>query len=311
MLCKHLNGDSSCWHPRCRPPSHTPIVPILTLHGILRLMEHRLRVVTWNCRRASTKSSAWDYLLELDPDVALLQDFGPIPDRVTDGYSCAFSTAPAAAGRSIRHFTGVLVKGDVTKDILLPAPTDWVARELDNYKEFFCAREVVLSTGVPLNVMSVYSPAIPIDKKRLQGIDTTGIKLTHSRDLWATELMWATLGSMNISEINPFIVAGDLNSSETFDYLWSGGPRGNLEIMERMNALGFTECLRSFQGKLTPTFRTPRGGMIIHQLDHIYVTSTLLQKLTHCDTGSIDRVFGPSPMLSDHLPIVADFISQN
>ena len=43
----------------------------------------------------------------------------------------------------------------------------------------------------------------------------------------------------------PFIVAGDLNSSETFDYLWHGDPSGNREIMDRMNALGFYDCFHT------------------------------------------------------------------
>jgi exonuclease III len=79
------------------------------------------------------------------------------------------------------------------------------------------------------------------------------------------------------------------------------------EIMERMNALGFYDCLRMFKGKLTPTFRNPSGGMVIHQLDHLYVTPMLLSRFARCDVGSTERVLEPSPMLSDHLPIVADF----
>ena len=39
-------------------------------------------------------------------------------------------------------------------------------------------------------------------------------------------------------------MAGDLNSSETFDYLWHGDPSGNREIMDRMNALGFYDCFQ-------------------------------------------------------------------
>ena len=77
--------------------------------------------------------------------------------------------------------------------------------------------------------------------------------------------------------------------------------------MERMNALDFYDCLRMFKGKLTPTFRTPRGGMVIHQLDHLYVTPMLMSRLARCDVGSAERVLEPRPMLSDHLPIVADF----
>ena len=59
--------------------------------------------------------------------------------------------------------------------------------------------------------------------------------------------------------------------------------------MERMNALGFYDCLRMFKGKLTPTFRTPRGGMVIHQLDHLYVTPILLSRLSG-PSGSAERV---------------------
>ncbi len=75
-----------------------------------------------------------------------------------------------------------------------------------------------------------------------------------------------------------------------------------------MNALGFYDCLRTFQGRLTPTFRSPRGGLVVHQLDHLYMTGALLGRLVGCDVGSAERVFGSIPMLSDHLPIVADFL---
>lgn len=262
------------------------------------------RVVSWNCRGASLRSGLWDYLLELDPDVAVLQDFRTIPDRVLQVYFHAQNSAVTTTERAPRHFTGMLVKGVTTADIHLPAPNEWVARELEQLKEFFTAKSVTLHSEITLKVMSVYSPAFRIDPARLEGIDTTGIQLTHNRDVWGTELLWASLKSMNIAGDEPFIVAGDLNSSETFDY---PKPRGNREVMERMNALGLTDCLRTFNGQLTPTFRTPRGGFVIHQLDYLYVTSALLRNLVWCDVGSAERVFGSVPSLSDHLPIVADF----
>ncbi len=182
-------------------------------------------------------------------------------------------------------------------------------RELENFREFFTAKAVSLhDDGPTLSVLSVYSPAFPIDRKRLEGIDTTGIQLTLSKDVWGTELMWAAVKQMRIGPEEPFIVAGDLNSSEIFDTMWSGGPRGNREIMARMNALGFHDCLRTFKGKLTPTFRSPRRGSVVHQLDHMYVTPMLLSRLVSCEVGSAKRVFEPRPMLSDHLPIIADFV---
>ena len=262
------------------------------------------RVITWNCRRASHRSGLWDYLLELDPDVAILQDFGTIPDRVSQVYFHAKNAAGPTREGAPRFFTGTLVKGYSVEDIHLPAPTEWVARELEYFKDFFTAKRVQVRCGMNINVVSAYSPAFPIDPTRLDGIDTTGIQLTQSRKVWGTELLWASLKSMNINADEPLIVAGDLNSSETFDY---PKPRGNREIMERMNALGLSDCLRTFQKQLTPTFRTPRGGFVVHQLDYLYVTNTLLSNLAWCDVGSIERVFNSGPSLSDHLPIIADF----
>lgn len=137
-------------------------------------------------------------------------------------------------------------------------------------------------------------------------MDTADIRLTQNRDVWATEILWACLRSMGSGEKDLLVVGGDFNSSETFDTLWRGGPRGNREVMERMNALGLRDCLRTFQGRLTPTF-SHSGGTVVHQLDHLYVTRRLLDRMIQCDVGSDERVFGATPSLSDHLPIVADF----
>lgn len=106
-------------------------------------------------------------------------------------------------------------------------------------------------------------------------------------------------------QIHPgeWIVGGDFNSSETFD-AWKKGGRGNREVIERMNALGLVDCLRAHHGQLVPTFRTPRGGRVEHQMDHLYVSDSLLQRLRECHAAHSDLVFQYG--LSDHLPIVAD-----
>lgn len=91
-------------------------------------MSSNLRIVAWNCRRASRTSGAWDYLLELDPDVALLQEVGAVPERVEDVYAIASATPVARAGNPQRFRTAVLVKGTIGAEVALPAPTEWVAR---------------------------------------------------------------------------------------------------------------------------------------------------------------------------------------
>jgi hypothetical protein len=46
------------------------------------------RVLTWNCKGAVAKSGVWDYLLELSPDVALLQEVGAISANVLAEFEC-------------------------------------------------------------------------------------------------------------------------------------------------------------------------------------------------------------------------------
>lgn len=268
-------------------------------------MSEVIRVLTWNCRRASDHSTAWDYLLELDPDIALLQDFGTIPNRVLEVYATAPDMISALdAGRKPKYFAEILAKGIVSRQLDLPAPEEWIKRELEAYKDFFTARHVTLESGVHLTAMSVYSPAFALDTPRLDGVDTSSIRLPQLNEIYGTELLWATLSRMRIRPDERFVVAGDFNSSETFD---NPKPRGNRVVMDRLKALGLTETLRESRGHLTPTFRTTYGGYITHQLDHLYVSEKLRSELTRCDVGSAERVFGPRPMLSDHLPIVAEF----
>lgn len=59
-------------------------------------MTTKFRIVTWNCRRASSQSGVWDYLLELDPDVAILQDYGTLPEQILQQYIHAPNTKPLA-----------------------------------------------------------------------------------------------------------------------------------------------------------------------------------------------------------------------
>jgi hypothetical protein len=68
------------------------------------------RVVTWNCRRASTTSKLWQYLLELDADIALLQDYGTVPASVLQLYSHT-ANAPLRGGGAPRRQSGILFKG--------------------------------------------------------------------------------------------------------------------------------------------------------------------------------------------------------
>jgi len=267
-------------------------------------MDAIFRVVTWNCNCANGGSGVWDYLLEIAPDVALLQEVSDIPNKVHSAYEYLMYKATKNDGSPQRFSTALLVKGRSGKKLLLPAPAKWVEEELQRFSGNFVAREILPDNGPPMKAISVYSPAWPVDRRRLSGIDVTGVRLTQNRDIWVSDLLWSSLQHLRSDLDQPWIVAGDFNLSETFD-LWRGGPRGNREYLDRMAALGFIECLRQSQGKLTPTFRNTGNGAIKHQMDHLFVTPVLAEQLIACHTGSPERVFNAG--LSDHLPIVADF----
>jgi exonuclease III len=262
------------------------------------------RIITWNCRRAAADSALWDYFDELDPDVALLQEVMSVPPTVLTRYSCQMERAMGKAGAPQRFFTAILVKGQIDRQVPLVAQGDWVEAELRLFAGNLVARQVRPDYGPPMKVVSVYSPAWPVDRARLRGVDVTSVKLTLNRDVWLTDLLWASLGHMKLDPHERWVIAGDFNLSETFD-LWRGGPRGNREYLDRMEALGLQECLRTTKGMLTPTFRNPREGVFKHQIDHLFATAALSERLLRCDIGQPEVVF--EQRLSDHLSIVADF----
>jgi exonuclease III len=48
-----------------------------------------MRVITWNMNKATNRrKESWEYLLELNPDVALLQEVNSIPDFIQNEFEC-------------------------------------------------------------------------------------------------------------------------------------------------------------------------------------------------------------------------------
>ncbi len=262
------------------------------------------RIVSWNCHRAKADSRVWDYLRQLAPDVAFLQEVSGIPDWIRPTYAVQTTHPRNRQGQLQRFQTVLIVRGTIAAPLSLPAPNEWVTRELQSFKGNLPAFRITPADGTQLNTINVYSPAWPVARERLAGIDVADVKLTQNPDVWVSDLLWASLTLQLPGSSADWIIAGDFNLSETFD-LWRGGPRGNREYLDKMESLGLVECLRRAQGKLTPTFRNPCGGGIKHQMDHLFVTQGMAARLVRCETGLPEIVF--DRRLSDHLPIVADF----
>jgi exonuclease III len=262
-----------------------------------------MRVVTWNCRGALASSKVWDYLFALEPDVALLQEVGAIPDVTAKGYQLVSRIAKRKDGKAQGFATSVLARTNAVSEFSLSSTTPWVQRELEWFHGNLVGCVIQLGRYNRLHLLSVYSPAWAVDKLRIAQEDTSKVKLTLNEDVWVTDLLRSSLVETFQGETNPWIIAGDFNLSETFDS-WPGGPRGNREYLDRMEALGLTECLRKWQGKLTATFMNTDKKTHKHQIDHLFVTSELANALSDCVVGD-QLVFQEG--LSDHLPIVADF----
>jgi endonuclease/exonuclease/phosphatase family metal-dependent hydrolase len=262
-----------------------------------------LRVLSWNCRRASRAHELWRYVAEISPDIAVLQEVTHLPHQILDAYDTRSATPTTKSGGPQRFQSMVLARGSIGEAISLHSEFEWVNHELRHFAANLLAYRVTVENFAPLILVGVYAPAWPVARDRLSGHDVGAVKLSQNPDVWVGDLLVAALRHRSVDGPE-WIVAGDFNSCETFDS-WKGGPRGNREWLDRMAALGFTECLRHSQGALTPTFRKPGASAPRSQIDHMFVTRGLAARLAGCATGDQERVYGLQ--LSDHLPIVADF----
>jgi endonuclease/exonuclease/phosphatase family metal-dependent hydrolase len=266
-----------------------------------------LRVICWNVNGASAaRPRLWDELFDLDPDLALLQEVTEIPDRVRERYAVAFELAAREDGGPQRFGSAILARGRIGTIVPLAGRPDWVAAELRRFPGNVLARRVELDGWGACTAVSVHNPHWAIPAERLVGLDVAGVKLMlQPHAIWVADLLRAALAAELPTAIDSWLIAGDFNTSETFDTYWPGGPSGNREFLDRMAALGLVECLVAAQGQLTPTFRNASNRAVVHQIDHLFATTSLAGRLTSCEVGDPARVF--DGRLSDHLPIIAMF----
>jgi exonuclease III len=263
-----------------------------------------MRVVSWNIRRAATepKQRAWTYLADLEPDVVLLQEVGDIPASFLDQHSVLHRLAIGKTGRPQRFGSALLVRHGPLTEVALMAPLTWVNDELNRLGGFVVAGQANV-LGTEAVVVSVHSPAWYLDRPRLSLVDVGDVRLTQNSDVWVADLVLAAIRPL-VAESRQVLVGGDFNLSKTFD-AWRRGGRGNQEYLDRMAALSVVECLAGFRGRLTPTFRNPKGGRVVHQIDHLFASTKFAEQLRSCDVPPAENIFQQGQ--SDHLPIIADF----
>jgi len=265
-----------------------------------------VRIVSWNVRGAVKSSPAWNYLLELGPDLALVQHVCSVPENVLKSYQRIERRPRTKAGGSQKFNTSILVRGSFGQTLRLTHKRPWLNTALETFRGNLVGNSVRLHSGSVFRTLSVYAPAWRIEpllpkshKKELNAFyGQFGV------GIYLTDLLWAAMKGKKLAGDIPWIIGGDFNLSETFDTKWGKKPRGNKEFLDAMASFGLVECLRHYNKRLVPTFKHCRGK-IEDQIDHLFVSRSLANELIFCTVGDTRRVFGQS--LSDHLPIIADF----
>ncbi len=256
-------------------------------------------------RRATANSPAWQILSDLDPDIMLLQEVGAVPEEVLKAFSVVADHPRTKNGKPQKFQSVVLSRFPLEASPTLGSELDWVNEEREHYSGNILGCAATTGRAKRLNLISFYSPAWHIPDERLVEADLSQVKLANNPKVYVTEILWKLLRDSMPSIEGSWIIAGDFNSSTTFDWMWGGKPRGNQEIIDRMNALGLFDCLSSYAGELVPTFMNARGARVIHQLDYVYTDSHLSERLRFSRVVSDSDVFERA--LSDHLPVVSDF----
>lgn len=261
-----------------------------------------LNLVCWNMR-CGGNAAAWQTLASFKPDVALLQE-ARVPQALRDEYDVHERKPFRKTTGHQPWSTAVLVRkslGIASKTIRFEADQQpWLGEALERSQ---CCLPVTLDVaGKPLTLVSMYSPAWKLPLAEALTEDQRShvrLKALTGSQVWQIDLLWGWLKSL--SPEMSLVAGGDLNSTPLFDRELGGRWKGNVEVQERMVAIGLEDLVRrvSPDFRQTPTFRNARNKAE-YQLDYLYASKSAgaAVSTTHIGDRRLldDRV-------SDHLPI--------
>ena len=261
-------------------------------------------MLNWNVNKAGlSRAPLWEVFRHEDPDIALLQELRELPTWVEDCYACHLVTPRYFGGQHAPFCTAILSKWSLDTSSCLSSELDWVNAIHRERCGWIVECQVTGESGDRFHVVSVHSPAFAVPRESLSGLDVSVIKLKNNPDVWFTEILWSLLSSADVGDSTNWIIAGDFNSSLLLDM---PKDRGNSEVVGRMNDLGFVDGLSRHNGRPVPTFQHSRGS-VEHQLDYCYLNRPMLKRLVRATVLTQGEVFGPTPRLSDHLPVLCEF----
>jgi endonuclease/exonuclease/phosphatase family metal-dependent hydrolase len=266
-----------------------------------------VRVVSWNLgywtpatfKGVENRRRQWDYLLDLEPTIALLQECRPEDLENLTAERGANYRAVGGIPSGWTACSTIVVPRDLN---VTPIPPDTLWME---YLSGYVARAELpgLLRGLPLQVACVHASAKVVTDRVLSEADHAVLKRPGCDLAWHCDLVAAALHRWSGPE---FIIAGDWNTARLFDTTYPGRwPDAGKDFFALLASWGWDETARRHHSDEIATFRSQNDGPKLgeYQLDHMFTGPSLAGRLTAFDVHT--DVF--TDALSDHAPIVADF----
>lgn len=266
-----------------------------------------MRVVSWNLgywtpgtyKGVYNRRRQWDYLLGLEPTIALLQECRPED----------LANLTASRGADFQVVGAIPIGWTACSAIVVPRDLDVVQATPDTpwleYLSGYVARAELpgLLTGSPLRIASVHASAKAVTDPVLSLSDHGALKRPGCEQAWHCDLVAAALRPWAGTK---FVIAGDWNTARLFDTTYPGQwPDAGKDFFALLAGWEWDETARRLHPEEIATFRSQNEGPKLgdYQLDHMFTDPYIAERLTAFDVHT-DVL---TEALSDHAPLVADF----
>ena len=261
----------------------------------------KMRVVAWNLNCRKDASKIWSRLENMSPDIMLLSEVNRLPEHASD-WTGEVERATGHDRRHRRFSTALLTRFELSGTIQLKSKHSWVNDALAAFPGNLVARRVVTAGGAALNVVSVHMPSWRVPYQEFTDGDALEVKIPGYSPVYMSELIWSALDHCMSAHDGSWIIGGDFNTSEFIGRKKQND--ANRTAIARFESLGLVEVVRRRFGGPVPTWLSAQPHLDLkHQLDHVYISETLWERVTDVRVGGVDE-FGRG--LSDHLPIILD-----
>jgi len=263
-------------------------------------------VVTWNLaywtpgafNSIPNQQRQWRFLLDLDPDVMLVQEC-----RLEDLAAVDGATPYRVIGARPGKWTAC--SAVVAKRDLDPVPAERPGPWFEFLSGYLALATIATDIG-QLLVASVHTPAKVVTDPCLSDADHGALCRPGVGRAWHNDLAFAAIEEL--PKEAGFIVGGDWNTARLFDTVYpegaEGSPMAGAAFFTRATEHGWVETMRQKWPEEIPTYL--KAGTAGYELDHLFTDAALAGRFEGCDVVSeVDGV--PAADVSDHAPVVAEF----